>query len=81
MIMRPPILWNLLMKMREKSTPGVVGGILCRTVYIDDLLINAIKEGLKRIPHPSLILAESKIYNCGRFWPDRQHFAPWWHRG
>jgi len=46
MIMRPPILWNLLMNMREKSTPGVVGGILCRTLYIDDLLIKAIKEGI-----------------------------------
>jgi len=46
MIMRPPILWNLLMNMREKSTPGVVGGILCRTRYIDDVLINAIKEGI-----------------------------------
>ena len=46
MIMRPPILRNLLMKMREKTTPGVVGGILCRTLYIDDLLINAIKEGI-----------------------------------
>ena len=49
MIMRPPILWNLLMNMREKSTPGVVGGILCRTVYIDDLLINAIKEGIETV--------------------------------
>jgi len=46
MIMRPPILWNLLMNMREKSTPGVVGGILCRSLYIDDLLIKAIKEGI-----------------------------------
>lgn len=46
MIMRPPILWKLLMNMREKSTPGVVGGVLCRTLYIDDLLINAIKEGI-----------------------------------
>ncbi|MFH1383113.1 MAG: class I SAM-dependent methyltransferase [Chloroflexota bacterium] len=45
MIMRPPILWNLLMNLREKSTPGIVGGILCRTVYIDDLLIKALKEG------------------------------------
>ena len=45
-IMRPPILWNLLMNMREKSTPGVVGGILCRTRYIDDVLKNAIKEGI-----------------------------------
>ncbi len=45
-IMRPPKIWNFLMNMREKSTPGVVGGILCRTRYIDDLLINAIKEGV-----------------------------------
>ncbi len=46
MIMRPPKIWNFLMNMREKSTLGVVGGILCRTLYIDDLLINAIKEGI-----------------------------------
>jgi len=45
-IMRPPKIWNFLMNMREKLTPGVVGGILCRTRYIDDLLINAIKEGV-----------------------------------
>jgi methyltransferase (TIGR00027 family) len=45
-IMRSPRIWNFLMNMGEKSSPGVVGGILCRTVYIDDLLINAIKEGI-----------------------------------
>jgi methyltransferase (TIGR00027 family) len=45
-IMRPPRIWNFLMNMREKSTPGVVGGILCRTCYIDDVLTNAIKEGV-----------------------------------
>jgi len=45
-IMRPPKIWNFLMNIREKSTPGVVGGVLCRTRYIDDLLINAIKEGV-----------------------------------
>ena len=45
-IMRPPKIWNFLMNMREKSTPGVVGGILCRTRYIDDVLNNAIKEGV-----------------------------------
>jgi len=44
-IMRPPKIWNFLMNMREKSTPGVVGGIICRTRYIDDVLNNAIKEG------------------------------------
>jgi len=45
-IMRPPKIWNFLMNMREKSTPGVVGGILCRTRYIDDVLNNAIEEGV-----------------------------------
>jgi len=49
MIMRPPTLRNLLMKMREKLTPGVVGGIICRTVYIDTLLIKAIKEGIRAV--------------------------------
>jgi methyltransferase (TIGR00027 family) len=44
-IMRPPRIWNFLMNMREKSSPGVIGGILCRTCYIDDVLNNAIKEG------------------------------------
>ena len=34
------------MNMREKSTPGVIGGILCRTRYIDDVSNNAIKEGV-----------------------------------
>ncbi len=43
---RSPRIWNFLMNMREKSTPGVVGGILCRTRYIDDVLNNAIKEGV-----------------------------------
>ncbi|MFC1951507.1 class I SAM-dependent methyltransferase [Chloroflexota bacterium] len=46
MIMRHPIIWNLLMNMRKRTTPGVVGGILCRTLYIDDLLIKVIKEGV-----------------------------------
>jgi len=45
-LMRSPKIWNFLMNMREKSTPGVIGGLLCRTRYIDDLLINAIKEGV-----------------------------------
>lgn len=44
-LMRSPKIWNFLMNMREKSTPGVIGGIICRTRYIDDALINAIKEG------------------------------------
>jgi len=45
-IMRPPRIWSFLMNMMEKSAPGVIGGILCRTRYIDDVLNNAIKEGV-----------------------------------
>ncbi len=48
-IMRPPKIWSFLMNMREKSTPGVVGGIICRTRYIDDVLKNAIKEGFEAV--------------------------------
>jgi len=44
-LMHPPKIWNFLIKWREKSSPGVIGGIICRTRYIDDVLINAIKEG------------------------------------
>ena len=48
-IMRPPKMWNFLMNIREKSTPGVVGGIICRTRYIDDLLTKAINERFETI--------------------------------
>jgi len=48
-IMRLPGILTFLMNMIEKSTPGVVGGIICRTRYIDDLLINAIKEGIETV--------------------------------
>jgi len=45
-LMHPPKIWNFLIKWMEKSSPGVIGGIICRTRYIDDVLINAIKEGV-----------------------------------
>ena len=45
-LMHPPRIWKFLVNIREKSTPGVIGGILCRTRYIDDVLNNAIKEGV-----------------------------------
>jgi len=48
-IMRNPALWKLLVRMREKSTPGIVGGIICRTRYSDDLLIDAIREGIDTV--------------------------------
>jgi methyltransferase (TIGR00027 family) len=42
---RSPKILNFLIKIREKSSPGVIGGLICRTRYIDDVLTNAIKEG------------------------------------
>ncbi len=45
-LMRSPKILNFLIKIREKLTPGVIGGLICRTRYIDDVLNNAIKEGV-----------------------------------
>jgi methyltransferase (TIGR00027 family) len=45
-IMRPPRILNFMMNISEKHSPGVIGGLLCRTCYIDDILNNAIKEGV-----------------------------------
>jgi len=45
-LMHPPKIWNFLIKWIEKSSPGVIGGIICRTRYIDDVLNSAIKEGV-----------------------------------
>jgi methyltransferase (TIGR00027 family) len=46
---RSPKILNSLIKIREKLTPGVIGGLICRTRYIDDVLTNAIKEGFKTV--------------------------------
>lgn len=43
-LMKAKFFFNLLMNLREKQTPGVVGGLLCRTRYIDDVLKVAIEE-------------------------------------
>ncbi len=45
-LMRSPKILNFLIKIREKLTPGIIGGLICRTRYIDDVLNNAIKEGV-----------------------------------
>ncbi|HEX75747.1 MAG TPA: class I SAM-dependent methyltransferase [Dehalococcoidia bacterium] len=44
-LMRSPKMLNFLVKIREKLSPGVIGGLICRTRYVDDVLKNAIKEG------------------------------------
>lgn len=36
---------NYMVKVREKSTPGILGGILCRNRYFDDVVSAAILEG------------------------------------
>jgi len=46
---RSPKMLNLLIKWREKLTPGIIGGLTCRTRYIDDVLNNAIKEGVETV--------------------------------
>ena len=43
-IMKKESRYNFFMKLREKQTPGVVGSILCRVRYIDDILEKAIAE-------------------------------------
>jgi methyltransferase (TIGR00027 family) len=48
-LMRFPKILNFLIKIREKLTPGVIGGLICRTRYIDDVLNDAIKEGFASI--------------------------------
>ncbi len=45
-LMRSPKILNFLIKLRERLSPGVIGGLICRTRYIDDVLNDAIKEGI-----------------------------------
>jgi len=44
--MRSPAILSFLTRIRERMTPGIIGGLICRTRYIDDVLNNAIKEGV-----------------------------------
>jgi len=46
---RSPKILNFLIKIREKLSPGIIGGLNCRTRYIDDVLNNAIKEGVEAV--------------------------------
>lgn len=39
--------WGI--KMREKQVPGTLGGLICRTRYIDDVLQSEIKRGIENI--------------------------------
>lgn len=48
-LMRSPRILNFMVKMRERVTPGLIGGLICRTRYIDDVLITSIKEGFESV--------------------------------
>lgn len=48
-LMRSPRIWDFFIKIREKLTPGIVGGLICRTRYIDDVLKNSLREGFETV--------------------------------
>lgn len=48
-IMKIPKLRDWLVGLREKQFPGFLGSLLCRTVYIDDVLRESIKGGIKTV--------------------------------
>jgi methyltransferase (TIGR00027 family) len=47
--MRSPKILNFFIRIRERLTPGIIGGLICRTRYIDDVLNNAIKERVETV--------------------------------
>ncbi len=48
-LMRIPSLRNSLLKMRERQFPGIIGSLLCRARYIDDVLHDAMKGGVEQV--------------------------------
>jgi methyltransferase (TIGR00027 family) len=48
-LMRSPKILNFFIRIRERLTPGIIGGLICRTRYIDDVLNNAIKERVETV--------------------------------
>jgi methyltransferase (TIGR00027 family) len=48
-LIRLPGMLDFLLKLRERLTPGVIGGLICRTRYIDDMLLDAVREGCSTI--------------------------------
>jgi methyltransferase (TIGR00027 family) len=48
-IMKIPKLRDRIIGKREKQFPGMLGGFLCRTVYIDDVLREGVKNGIKTV--------------------------------
>lgn len=48
-IMRLPIFGETLLGLRERQFPGIIGNLLCRTRFIDDMLNAALKEGVDQV--------------------------------
>jgi methyltransferase (TIGR00027 family) len=48
-LFRFSIFRNALLKTRERQFPGVIGGLLCRTRFIDDTLSHAIASGVDQV--------------------------------
>ena len=44
-----PGLRSVVLSLREKRMPGSLGGILCRTRYIDDVLKRSLEEGIEQL--------------------------------
>ena len=44
-----PGLRSLVLSLRERRMPGSLGGILCRTRYIDDVLKRSLEEGIDQL--------------------------------
>jgi len=48
-LMRTKWFYSWMLQVREKTTPGVLGGIYCRTRYIDDAIRKAVADGFDAV--------------------------------
>jgi methyltransferase (TIGR00027 family) len=48
-LLRLPVIGNALLAMKERQLPGIMGNLLCRTRFIDDVLKNALENGFDQI--------------------------------
>jgi len=48
-LLRVPLLGTAVLAVRERQWPGLMGNIICRTCYIDDVLRDALGEGLDQV--------------------------------
>lgn len=48
-LLRLPVIGTFILALREMQWPGTMGGLMCRTRYIDDALRDALKEGVNQV--------------------------------